>query len=79
MYVHQEVASLFVSNRILGSVFLKLTEDELKELIPTIGDRVLVKELLKNVSQVKITCAILSNCIKHVWLTQLNFYRIAMM
>ena len=80
--VDQEVASLFVSNRISGSVFLKLTEDELKELIPTIGDRILVKELLKEVSQVLITCVILSNCIKHVRLTQLItivLYRIAMM
>ena len=52
--VHEEVASLFVSNRISGSIFLRLSEDDLKELIPTIGDRILVKELLKQVSQVYI-------------------------
>ena len=32
-------------------VFLWLSEDDLKELIPTIGDRILVKELLKEVSK----------------------------
>lgn len=50
--VHEEVASLFVSNRISGSIFLKLSEGDLKEIIPTIGDRILVKELLNQVSQV---------------------------
>lgn len=33
-------------------VFLRLSEDDLKELIPMIGDRILVKELLKEVSKV---------------------------
>lgn len=36
--VHEEVASLFVSNRISGSVFKKLLESDLNELIPTIGN-----------------------------------------
>ena len=45
--VHEEVALLFISNRISGSIFLRLSKDDLKELIPTIGDRILVKGLLK--------------------------------
>ena len=51
--VHEELASLFVSNRISGSIFLRLSKDDLKELIPTIGDRILVKGLLNQVSQVR--------------------------
>lgn len=50
--IHEEVASLFISNRITGSAFLRLSEDDIKELTPTIGDRILVKELLKEVSKV---------------------------
>ena len=50
--IHEEVASLFISNRITGSVFLWLSEDDIKELTPTIGDQILVKGLLKEVSQV---------------------------
>ena len=45
--IHEDVVSLFVTNRVNGSTFLKLSEDDLKELIPTIGDRVIVREILK--------------------------------
>lgn len=50
--IHEEVASLFISNRIIGSAFLRLSEDDIKELTPRIGNRILVKELLKEVSKV---------------------------
>lgn len=50
--IHEEVASLFISNRITGSAFLRLSEDDIKELTPRIGNRILVKELLKEVSKV---------------------------
>ena len=45
--VHEDVISTFVSNRISGSTFLKLSDDDLKELVPVIGDRVFVRELLE--------------------------------
>ena len=50
--IHEEVASLFISNRITGSAFLRLSEDDIKELTPRIGNRILVKELRKEVSKV---------------------------
>ena len=43
---NEELTSLFVSQRISGAAFLRLSEGDLKELIPIIGDRVLVRELL---------------------------------
>ena len=47
--VHEDVSATFKSNRISGKVFLKLSDENLKELIPTVGDRVLVKELLEEI------------------------------
>jgi len=44
---HEEVISLFVSQRVSGAAFLRLYEDDLKELISIIGDRILVRELLR--------------------------------
>ena len=44
---HEDLISLFVSQRITGTAFLRLSEEDLKELIPIIGDRVLVRELLR--------------------------------
>ena len=47
--VHEDMFTTFKSNRISGKVFLKLSDENLKELIPTVGDRVLVKELLEEI------------------------------
>lgn len=51
---HENVASLFVSQRVSGAGFLKISEDELKELIPIIGDRILVRELLRECQVLRI-------------------------
>ena len=45
--VYEDVVSTFVNNRICGRTFLTLTEDDLKELVPIIGDRVYIRELLQ--------------------------------
>lgn len=45
--VHEDAVSTFVNNRICGQTFLALTEDDLKELVPIIGDRVYIRELLQ--------------------------------
>ena len=47
--VHEDMSATFKSNRISGKVFLKLSDENLKELIPTVGDGVLVKELLEGI------------------------------
>ena len=39
--------SAFVCNLVCGQTFLALTEDDLKELVPVIGDRVRVREVLQ--------------------------------
>ena len=43
---HEDLVSSFVSQRISGNAFLLLSEDDLKELVPTIGDRSVVRDLL---------------------------------
>ena len=47
--VHEDVSATFKSNRIGGKVFLKLPDENLKELIPTVGEKALVKELLEEI------------------------------
>ena len=50
--IDDEVAKSFEENRISGDVFLKLQDDDLKELVPVIGSRVKVRQLLKKATQV---------------------------
>ena len=44
-----EVLTNFATNRISGSVSLKLTEDELKDLVPIIGVRTEIRDILSKV------------------------------
>ena len=48
------VTRAFEKNRISGAVFVKLTDDELKELVPLIGVQLGVRELLHSARQVRI-------------------------
>ena len=41
----------FETNRVSGNAFLRLTEDDLRELAPLIGERTNVRELLKQSKQ----------------------------
>jgi len=43
---HEDLVFSFVSQRISGKAFLLLSEDDVKELVPTIGDRTVVRDLL---------------------------------
>lgn len=47
-----EIASNFVTNRVSGSAFLKLTEEDLKDLVPIIGVRTEIRDILSQVCQV---------------------------
>ena len=50
--IEDEVVKTFEENRFSGAVFLQLQEDDLKELVPVIGDRVKVRQLLREATQV---------------------------
>lgn len=39
----EDIIQRFSKNKICGSTFLSLTEDDLKELLPVIGERVRVR------------------------------------
>ena len=43
---NDDVISIFRSNRIDGPAFLELTDDELKELVPILGERKAVKRIM---------------------------------
>lgn len=45
-----EIVSNFVTNRVSGSAFLKLTEEDLKDLVPIIGVRTDIRDILSQVS-----------------------------
>lgn len=55
---HGDIIASFSSNRISGEVFLNLSEDDLKELLPVIGDRVYVRRLLQNALETTSTVSI---------------------
>lgn len=50
--VHEEVIELFSLNRICGETFCDLNEEDLKELLPVVGDRVRIRRLLKEATVV---------------------------
>ena len=50
--IHKDIIVAFAANRICGSTFLKLNEEDLKELIPLIGDRIRVRELQNKAREV---------------------------
>ena len=58
---HENILSAFIRNRICGKTFLALTEDDLKELVPVIGDRVHVREILQRERKVIVLTAYISS------------------
>ena len=48
--IDQETVQNFIRHKVCGDVFSKLTEEDLKELVPLIGIRVQVRELRQKVS-----------------------------
>ena len=50
--MRQEIGEVFQANMINGDAFFSLSEEDLKELLPVIGDRALVRKLLKKLREV---------------------------
>ncbi len=53
--IDDDVAATFEQNRISGAAFIQLTEEDLKELVPVLGVRVQVRQLLKEAVQVRFS------------------------
>ena len=51
--LHEDVVATIISNRICSETFLALTESDLKELAPTIGDRIRLRNILEETQKVK--------------------------
>ena len=52
--LHEDVVAAIYDNRITGAILVNLTESDLKELAPTIGDRVTLRKLIDRVCKVNI-------------------------
>jgi len=52
--IREECAAAFTDNMINGEAFFSLSEEDLKELLPVIGDRILIRKLLKKLSEVSL-------------------------
>lgn len=52
--IHEDVIAVFNANRICGEAFMELREDDLREMLPVIGDRVRIRKLLDSLQQVKL-------------------------
>ncbi len=49
--IPEKVAEDFYRNKICGQAFFNLTEDDLKELVPLIGIRAKLREMVKKVKK----------------------------
>jgi len=50
--LHKDVVTNIIDNRITSALFLSLNEDDLKELAPTIGDRIALRKILEQARKV---------------------------
>lgn len=50
--IQSEVVSEFKANLIDGAAFFSMSEDDLKGLLPIIGDRIMVRNVLKKLREV---------------------------
>jgi len=56
---HEDIIRTFLDNRISGEAFLSLEEDDLKELVPIMGDRIFVKKLLQQARKTSETAILI--------------------
>ena len=54
--LHEDVVATIISNKICSETFLNLTEIDLKELAPTIGDRIRLRNILEETRKVRQYC-----------------------
>jgi len=70
--IRSEAVSAFQTNLINGVTFLSMSEDDIKDLLPVIGDRILIRNLLKKLREVDSLIAILA-CYPTVAIAIYNF------
>lgn len=49
---HEEIVSSFSSNRVNGANFFDLTDEDLKEMLPVVGDRAHIRRLMRDLKEV---------------------------
>ena len=43
--VHEDVVSNIIANRVTSSLFVELSDEDLKELVPAVGDRMTLRKV----------------------------------
>lgn len=61
--ISDDIVRNFRRNLVTGAAFLRLTEEDLRELVPLVGERTILRELLKQNKQVCL--------IYMLWLTKI--------
>lgn len=51
--MHKDVVTNITNNRITSALFLSLSEDDLKQLAPMIGDRIVLRKILEEARKVR--------------------------
>lgn len=59
--LHEDVISNIIYNQVTSSIFLDLTENDLKELAPAVGDRVALRKILDQAQKVLLESFMLGN------------------
>jgi len=50
--LHDDVVTKIIDNRVTSALFIELSEDDLKELAPVIGDRMALRKVLERAKKV---------------------------
>ena len=51
--INSDVISAIISHRVCGELFVSLSDDELKEIAPSIGDRIRLRKVLTEARKVE--------------------------
>lgn len=52
--VHEDVVANVNYNRVTSCIFLDLAEDDLKEIAPAVGDRIVLRKILQQARKVPV-------------------------
>ena len=72
---HSDIVTSFNRNRISGATFLDLNDEDLKDLVPVVGDRVNVRKLLIELREVQSSTCMSFVCIHTITRPSLRLER----
>jgi len=49
--MHSDVSTIIMANRIDGELFMGMDEDDLKEIVPVLGDRMRLRKIMNTIER----------------------------